>query len=203
MGVLVNIEEFWTLIEYSAHDDRVGDPRARSRWLEEKLALLGGRAIVDFEIHLDQTRWRADTYDLWGAAVRITGSGSQDGLFYFQPWLIGLGREVFGRVVAHPDALAEVPVVHALATLPRPWPHAAYPWWEELNYAALHAYQRLHGEDVDVREVIESQGHRLRSDPEPSGTRWHHGDDTEARGRLPRLSELFPARTEPAEGRPG
>ena len=201
--MLVNVEEFWTLIEYSAHDGRVGDPRARTRWLEEKLALLRGRAIVDFEIHLDQTRRRADTYDLWGAAVRITGSGSQDGFFYFQPWLIGLGREVFDRVVAHPDALAEIPAVRVLATLPRPWPHAAYPGWEELNYAALHACQRLHGEDVDVRDVIESRGHRLRSDPEPSGASWRLGDDTEAPGRLPRLSELFPPRSEPAAGRPG
>ncbi|MBR7827918.1 DUF4240 domain-containing protein [Actinospica sp. MGRD01-02] len=78
--------------------------------------MLRGRAIVDFEIHLKETRHRADTYDMWGAAVRITGSGSQDG--FFPSWLIGLGREVFDRVVAHPDALAEVPVVRVLATLP-------------------------------------------------------------------------------------
>lgn len=199
--MLVNVEEFWTLIEYSARDGRAGAPPARIRWLEEKLALLRGRAIVDFEIHLDHTRRRADTYDLWGAAVRITGSGSQDGFFYFQPWLIGLGRDVFDRVVAHPDALADVPLVRELATLPRPWPYAAYPWWEDLNYAALHAYQRLHGEAVDVRDVIESRGHRLRSDPGPSGTRWRLDDDAEARARLPRLSGLFPPRSTPAAGR--
>lgn len=69
---------------------------------------------------------------------------------------------------------------------------------EELNYVALHAYQRLHGEDIDVREVIDSQGHRLRFDPEPSGERWRLGDDAEALGRLPRLSKLFPPRQTPA-----
>ncbi len=194
----MNIDEFWTLIAYSGHEGRAGHLWARARWLEDELALLHGEAIIDFEIHLDQTRRRVDTYDMWGAAHRITDSGSQDGFFYFQPWLIGLGREVFDRVAADPDALAEVPEVRVMAETPRPWPDATWPWWEELNYAAFLAYQRLHGEDTDVREVIASRGHTLRWDPDPAGAEWYIDDDAEARVRLPRLSALFP-RDEAAE----
>jgi len=37
--------------------------------------------------------------------------------WYFLPWLVGLGREYFDRVVADPDALADVPEVRRLAML--------------------------------------------------------------------------------------
>ena len=188
----MNEEQFWTLIEYSAHDGRDRDKRARTRWLEAKLAVLRGRAVIDFEVYLDQARCGVDTYDMWGAAHRISGFASSDGFFYFQPWLIGLGRESYRRAAAAPDCLSEMPEVRALAAMPHPWPNAVFPAWEELNYVALHAYQRLNGENVDVRDVIESTGRRLRSSPEPSGARWRIDEDSETRARLPRLAALFP-----------
>ncbi|OSP39974.1 hypothetical protein B7767_28795 [Streptomyces sp. 13-12-16] len=52
---------------------------------------------------------------LWAAAYVINGGCSDDGFDYFRGWLIAQGRETFERVVADPDALAELPVVRAAA----------------------------------------------------------------------------------------
>jgi hypothetical protein len=55
------------------------------------------------------------TNPLWAAAYLINGGCSDDGFEYFRGWLIAQGREVFERVVADPDALAELPIVQASA----------------------------------------------------------------------------------------
>lgn len=49
--------------------------------------------------------------DLWGAAYQLNGGCSDDGFEYFRGWLLAQGREVFERVVADPDELADLPVV--------------------------------------------------------------------------------------------
>ena len=44
-------------------------------------------------------RKRADTWLMWGAArIIMQGWCSDDGFFYFQPWLVGLGRDAFARL---------------------------------------------------------------------------------------------------------
>lgn len=37
------------------------------------------------------------------------------GFDYFRSWLIMQGRKVFERIVTEPDALADLPVIHAAA----------------------------------------------------------------------------------------
>jgi hypothetical protein len=60
----------------------------------------------------------ADSYTnpLWAAAYLINGGCSDDGFEYFRGWLIAQGRVTFERIVANPDALAELPFVYASAT---------------------------------------------------------------------------------------
>ena len=186
----MNEEQFWTLVETSGRQTQ--NKQDRERWLRTRLTLLRGHAIIDFEILLDATRRRVDTYTHWGALHRIIGFASTDSFFYFQPWLIGLGRDAFERIAASPDQLADIPEIRKLADLPRPWPNAVWPAWESLNYVALYAYQHIAGEQVDVRDVIHSHGQHLLCDPEPSGIAWNFEDDTEVRRCLPRLHQLFP-----------
>jgi hypothetical protein len=52
----------------------------------------------------------ADSYhvDLSGAAYLINGRCSDDGVEYFRGWLIAQGRATYERVVADPDALADL-----------------------------------------------------------------------------------------------
>ncbi|WP_316741602.1 DUF4240 domain-containing protein [Streptomyces sp. MK7] len=51
-----------------------------------------------------------------GPPHAVNGGCSDAGFDYFRGWLIARGREAFERVVADPDALAEVPSVRASAT---------------------------------------------------------------------------------------
>lgn len=78
---------------------------------------------------------------MWGAAYLIKdGVCSSDGFWYFQVWLIGLGREAFERAVANPDNLASVSEVLRLAGRPADdWSLDEWPNWELLDSVASNA----------------------------------------------------------------
>lgn len=68
------------------------------------------------------------------------GVCSSDGFWYFQVWLIGLGREAFERAVANPDNLASVSEVLRLAGRPADdWSLDEWPNWELLDSVASNA----------------------------------------------------------------
>ena len=59
-------------------------------------------------------------------------------------WLVSLGREPFGHVVADPDNLADLPMVQRLAERPESaWASDEQPTWESLAYVASRAYKRF------------------------------------------------------------
>ncbi|MFC5747309.1 DUF4240 domain-containing protein [Actinomadura rugatobispora] len=178
-------DEFWTLLDGSAAAaDRTG-------WLTARLARLPAAEIIEFEVHLTAQRRRVDTRLMWGAAWNIMeGWCSDDGFWYFQPWLVGLGRDAFERVAADPDALAGLPEVRRLAGRPmKEWSDDEWPQWESLNYVALHAYERATGDDLD--EALEARGLGRVCDAAPEDPRWDYDDPTERRARLPRLTALL------------
>jgi Protein of unknown function (DUF4240) len=188
----MNVEAFWELIERSRQ--ATSDPQARVEWLQRQLAQQPAAKIVDFQVLLDQARERADTWDMWGAAYWICdGLCSGDGFFYFQVWLIGLGRQAFEQTVANPDNLAALPAVLRLAGRPvGAWVDDEWPHWEALGYVACWTYEQVTGEPDGLFDALEARGHRLRADPDPTGARWDFEDPIEAARRLPRLSWMFP-----------
>jgi hypothetical protein len=112
----MNKEQFWQLVE--AARDQASDPddgEAVARHATSVLATCPAPEIVAAQ----QVLWdlMADSYTnpLWAAAYVVNGGCSDDGFDYFRGWLITRGREVFERIVADPDALAEVPLVRASA----------------------------------------------------------------------------------------
>jgi hypothetical protein len=182
---------FWEMIERSRTSS--ADPDARLEWLTERLAALPVTEIADFQIHLGQVRRRVDTWWIWGAAYLICdGLCSDDGFWYFQAWLVGLGREAFERVAANPDALAELPEVQRLAGGVASWSENDWPEWESLDYVADEAYERVTGEDEGLDDVLQALGRGRLSSPEPTDERWDFEDEQERTRRLPRLSTLFP-----------
>lgn len=189
----MEIDAFWDLIEQSRRE--TGDHRSRADRLQAELAKRRPAEIADFQVLLDRTRRRVDTYDVWAAASLILdGFCSGDSFWYFQAWLVGLGRDAFARVAADPDDLADLPEVTRLAGRPmRDWSEAdEWPEWELLNYAAVEAYDQATGESEGIYEVVEARGHDVPEDPDPTGDAWDYDDPAELRRRLPRLSGLFP-----------
>ncbi|MEV8038371.1 DUF4240 domain-containing protein [Streptomyces sp. NPDC086182] len=112
----MNKEQFWQLIEAARNQAfNPNDGELVARRAASQLATHPVEEIVAAQ----QVLWdlMADSYTnpLWAAAYVINGGCSDDGFDYFRGWLIAQGREVFERIVADPDVLAEVPIVRAAA----------------------------------------------------------------------------------------
>jgi hypothetical protein len=109
-------QRFWQLI--AAARDQAADPDDSAAVAREATSLLATRPAGEI-VAAQQVLWdlMADSYTnpLWAAAYVINGGCSDDGFDYFRGWLIAQGDEVFDRVVADPDALAELPIVRASA----------------------------------------------------------------------------------------
>ena len=185
-------ETFWNLIEDCRR--RTPDPDERVAWLSGQLARGAELEIVRFQICLDRVLTPTFTWELWAAADRIMGWCSDDSFFYFQLWLVGLGRDAFERVARDPDALAELPEVVRLVGREREaWDEEEWLVWEELDYAALRAFTQVTGRsEGDFFDAVEAQRGDGSGPLDPAGERWDARDDTEAERRLPRLRALFP-----------
>jgi hypothetical protein len=187
----VTLDDFWALIERSAAEST--NRQERTDWLTERLAGRSPDDIVEFETHLTTQRKRVDTWLMWGVGAHLMqGYCSTDGFFYFQPWLVGLGRDMFERVVADPDALADAPEVQRLAGRSvKDWADEEWPEWESLNYVALHAYEQVTGEEDGLDEVLDARGDGRVCDPEPDGEDWDYMSAEERGRRIPRLAALL------------
>ncbi|WP_328351679.1 DUF4240 domain-containing protein [Streptomyces sp. NBC_00445] len=112
----MNKQQFWELI--AAARDQVINPHESESVAREATSLLAARPAEEI-VAAQQMLWdlMAESYTnpLWAAAYVINGGCSDDGFDYFRGWLIAQGREIFERVVADPDALAELPIVQASA----------------------------------------------------------------------------------------
>jgi hypothetical protein len=186
------MDEFWALIE--ASDDGARTPDERLTWLTDRLVERPAAEVVDFALRLDELRRPVDTWRLWGAALLIfDGFCSDDSFHYFQPWLIGLGRAAYHRVVADPDALADLPQVRRLAGRHlREWAEDEWPEWECLAYVADEAYERITGVPESLDDAVEARGRELSSSPQPADDEWDVTDPAELARRYPRLAALFP-----------
>ncbi|NEA64596.1 DUF4240 domain-containing protein [Streptomyces sp. SID12488] len=112
----MNRQQFWQLIESArSQAPNPDDGEAVARQAASLLATQPAEEIIAAQ----QVLWdlMADSYTnpLWAAAYVINGGCSDDAFDYFRGWLIVQGRETFERMIADPDALAELPVVRASA----------------------------------------------------------------------------------------
>ena len=101
-----------------------------------------------------------------GAANQIMdGLCSGDSFWYFQPWLIGQGRHWWRHAAQHPDNLADLPAVQALAgRRPQDWPDPEWPDWDDLAHVAARAYDHVTGHitgNTDgIDDALHERGHR-------------------------------------------
>ncbi len=188
----MDVDEFWLFLERSAREP--GSPQERTGWLEDKLSHVSRTHIADFQARLDAARRPIDTYATWGAACQIMdGLCSGDDFWYFQPWLIGQGREWYEHAVRDPDNLADVPGVRVLAgRRSREWSDAEWPWWEELAYVARRVHDCLTGQEDSICHALAERGLRSPQDPAPTDRPWDFDSPAEIQRRLPRIAEMFP-----------
>ncbi|MCP2165161.1 DUF4240 domain-containing protein [Goodfellowiella coeruleoviolacea] len=174
----MTIEQFWRLIDQARAE--VVDTTDADAVADRAAALLATRPVAEIvaaQRPLDELLAVAYRARLWAAAYLINDGCSDDGFDYFRGWLIAQGREVFERVVAEPDRLAELPAVQAAAqdqVLLEAESVLAVPW---------EAHQTATGQDMPPPRVsvqLPELDRTVRID-----------DERSHRQHLPRLAELF------------
>ncbi|MDT5028802.1 MAG: hypothetical protein QOE61_5228 [Micromonosporaceae bacterium] len=179
--------------EEDEEDEDVTDPVALA--LLDLLTQLPAEEIAAFDNIFEEQRFRAENDDVANAAVLIEhGFLGDDSFDDFRAGLVALGRSTFEAALDDPDTLAAHPLVREIAA-------ANDPRWlgrEDMLFVASHAYSVVTGEDeVTFYDFAES----LRGDdPEPDEDdqevdEWSVTDEEETRRRLPRLSDLFYAKS--------
>ncbi len=170
---------FWQVIETAC----CSDPSSAEEWdqrLAEALIQLPADEIIEWNHIFDRLAKSAYTTDLWAAAYLINGGASDDGFYYFRCWLIGMGRDIYGRAMADPDTLADV----------------ASPSWDadgidaeaEIYAAAHRAWMQVTGEPDTAAYPARSETTTL------VGQDWDFRDERLMRQHLPRLSAVYEGR---------
>ncbi|MFD9734866.1 DUF4240 domain-containing protein [Umezawaea sp. NPDC059074] len=176
----MDTERFWTLIA----DARTGvpDPTDVEAVADQASTLLAALPAAEI-VAAQQVFWdlMADSYrnPLWAAAYLVNGGCSDDGFDYFRGWLIAQGREVFERVVADPDALADLPQIVAAA------PDGDEMEGEDVLGIAWNAHIKATGE-----QLPRGAGTIRYPDLDPDWG-FDFDDEAEMARRLPRLAALY------------
>jgi uncharacterized protein DUF4240 len=126
---------------------------------------------------------------VWAAAYLIAGVCSDDSFMDFRTGLRAQGRDWYQKAAASPDSLAGHPT--AASTVHRPWDNALF--YEEVNYAASDAFERVSGDDHGFYYAWDRySASRNQSDRSPAdmGEDFDFDDAQQMRRRLPRLSAL-------------
>ncbi|MFD0856131.1 DUF4240 domain-containing protein [Actinomadura adrarensis] len=194
----MRMDEFWTLVE-QAREDAVegGGPwpsgDAVGAALADRLARLPLERILEFDHCFRRVFSRAHQWALCAAAYVIWDYISDDGFADFKAGLVGLGEEAFTQVVADPDALAEHPMVLAIASgeVSRFSLSA-----EAFQFAASTAYGRVTGDEELFWEALHGRVDREDGNRDEQGERWSgrfgSAEDVDLIPvRLPRLHALF------------
>ena len=171
---------FWDIIETARAS--AGQDRPFHESLTDHLATLTEQDILEYHERFEKMHDALYRYDLWAAAYLIRGGCSDDSFIDFRAGLIAQGRDWHNKAAAAPDSLADHPAVagagHPLADNPL--------FYEEVNYAASLAFERVSGDEHGFWDALEARG--PRDYLAVMGEAFDFDDDQEMRRRLPRLS---------------
>jgi hypothetical protein len=108
----VDAQRFWSIVDDSRAQAaaRGGDSVVEQHvaTLAQALQTLPDDDVLAFDRQLRAIRAGANRWDLWAAAYLALGGCGDDSFLDFRTWLISHGRDIFERVLADPDALAEL-----------------------------------------------------------------------------------------------
>ena len=174
--------EFWDIIE-AARASAV-DSKPFHEALADRLAALTEHEILDYQERFEEARQALYRWDLWAAAYLIGGGCSDDSFMDFRAGLIAQGRDWYQQAADCPDSLAAHPAVAAAS---RPWDNPLF--YEEVNYGAPHACERVTGDAHAFYDAQNSRAERGRA-PVDMGEDFDFDNEEEMRSRLPRLSAI-------------
>ncbi len=170
---------FWEIIETARASARRDRPFHET--LTGHLATLTGQDILEYHERFEKMHGALYRRDLWAAAYLIGGGCSDDSFIDFRAGLIAQGHDWYHKAAASPDSLAGHPAVagarHPLAGNPL--------FYEEVNYAASCAFERVSGDEDAFWDALAARG--LRDRLAELGEDFDFDDDQEMRRRLPRL----------------
>jgi hypothetical protein len=176
----VDIGVFWDIIETVRAS--AGPDRPFHEALTDHLATLTEHDILEYHESFEKMRGALYRHDLWAAAYLIGGGCSDDGFIDFRAGLIAQGRDWYQKAAASPDSLVSHPAIAGAGH-----PRCDNPlFYEEVNYAASRAFQRVSGDEHALWDALEARGPRDRL--AVMGEDFDFDDDQEMRRRLPRLS---------------
>lgn len=166
----MEIESFWEIVDVTGA--RSGAPMAdRVEALERLLADSDDLEVRGFAEQLVAAQVRAYRWDLWAAAYVALGGCGDDGFLDFRSWLIAQGRDVFERVLAEPDALADLS-----------WDEDEEDFGDAEAWAAIADEEWRRRHDQDLPTVFRQQPN------DPAGEEFPEDDPAWFREHLPRLS---------------
>jgi hypothetical protein len=178
--VAVDSDTFWSIIDgaRSAAGERVtpGFAERFTAALRTRLAALDKSELLDFDAHRTRLQARANSSAMWatGRVVARYADAFVDGL-------IARGRETYERAVADPDALADDPVLRAVA--------AGELAAQELAPRAVEDLaEELYGEEDDYPMLLRARTGQVAPLVEDD---WDDEDDAAVRRHLPKVAALF------------
>jgi uncharacterized protein DUF4240 len=177
----VDISAFWSIIETARAS--AGPDRPFHQVLADQLATRTEQEILDYQERFEDVHQALYRWDVWAAAYLIGCGCSDDSFMDFRAGLIAQGRDWYQKAVASPDSLADHPGV--FGTVGSPWDNALF--YEQVNYAASDAYQRVSGDEHAFWDALRSRGQRDRR-PADMGEDFDFDDPREMHRRLPRLA---------------
>ncbi|WP_030237531.1 DUF4240 domain-containing protein [Streptomyces sp. NRRL S-455] len=184
----MNTDRFWNIIE-SARSSAAISGVPLDEALVELLAGSAPQEILEYAERFDEVHDALYRWDVWAAAYLIGGGCSDDSFMDFRAGVIALGRGWYERTALDPDNLAEHPTVIAAASAHR---NEAL-FYEEMNYAAGAAFERLTGNPDAFYEAwagYRSVAHQ-DADATDMGEDFDFDDANEMYRRLPRLARLY------------
>ncbi|WP_238017064.1 DUF4240 domain-containing protein [Dactylosporangium sp. AC04546] len=178
--VAVDSENFWSIIDgaRSAAGDRVtpGFAERFTAALRMRLATLDKSELLNFDARRTELQARANSPAMW-ATGRIVARFADA----FVDGLIARGRDVYERAVADPDALADDPVVRAVAAGELPAHELAPREVEDLA-------EELYGEEDDYPMLLRARTGQVAP---LAADDWDDEDDQAVRKHLPKVCALF------------
>jgi hypothetical protein len=141
------------------------------------LTQLPAEDIIEWNHIFDRLAKTAYNTDVWAAAYLINGGAGDDGFYYFRCWLIGMGKDIYGAVMAAPDSLATV--VHSN------WDAEGIDAEAEIYAAAHQAWMKVTGQSDTAPYPARKESTEL------VGEDWNFEDDELMQRHLPKLSALY------------